>query len=201
MIKAIIFDLGNVLINFNALRAAKRFARETEAPLEKIWQHFFTSRVEKAYTRGEITTREFYRHAKQTFDSTIDFKTFRQLWNDIFWENKGIQPVLKKLSKNYPLYVISNTNALHFDYVTEKYPKIFHYFKKRFPSHEVGRRKPDPRIYWKVLRAIRLKPDETVFIDDMPHFVEAAKKIGMKGIRFRSIFRLKRDLRRLGIQA
>lgn len=198
--KAIIFDLGNVLIHFDAVRAARRFAREASVPFEKVWRHFFTSPVEKAYTRGEITTREFFLHAKRAFNSHVNFRTFTRLWNDIFWENEGIEPLLKKLGRRYPLYLISNTNELHFDYVRRRFPKVFRHFTKTFPSHVVGRRKPDRRIYWMVLKTIRLRPEETVFIDDMPPFIEAAKKIGMKGIRYRSIPQLGRDLRRLGIQ-
>lgn len=200
VIKAVIFDLGNVLIHYDARRAARRFSRMTKAPVEKIWRHFFTSPVEKAYTRGEITTGEFFRHARQAFNSKIDFRTFARFWNEIFWENPGIRQILRKLSRRYPLYLISNTNALHFNYLKRRFPQIFRYFKKTFPSHIVGRRKPDPRIYWKVLKAIRLRPEETVFIDDMKRFIEGAQRVGMKGIRFRSNAQLKKALRRLGIK-
>lgn len=200
MIKAIIFDLGNVLIHFDAVRAAQRFSRKAQVPFEKVWRHFFTSRIEKAYTRGEISTREFFNHARKAFRSKMDFKTFARLWNDIFWENRGIRVILRKLSRRYPLYLISNTNELHFDYLQREFRAIFMHFKRTFPSHKMGRRKPDRRIYWKVLRSIRLKPEETVFIDDMPRFVEAARRVGMKGIRYRSNPQLVRKLRRLGIE-
>lgn len=200
MIKAVIFDLGNVLIHFDAVRSARRFARKAEVPFKEVWAHFFTSKVEKAYTRGEISTRVFFNHARKAFNSKLDFKTFSRLWNDIFRENRGMHAVLKKLSRRYPLYLISNTNALHFDHVRQTYPHIFRHFRRAFPSHRMGCRKPDPRIYWKTLRAIRLRPEETVFIDDMPPFVESAKKVGMNGIRFRSNKQLIRDLRRLGVE-
>ena len=186
MVKAVIFDLGNVLIHFDAVRAARRFSKRAHVPFEKVWRHFFTSRVEKAYTRGEISTREFFGHAKKAFKTNVPFTTFTKLWNDIFWENKGIRPILAKLSRRYPLYLISNTNQLHFDHVQKNFPHIFRHFKKTFPSHVMGRRKPDPRIYWKVLRRVHLQPKETVFIDDMPRFIQAARKIGMRGICFQS---------------
>lgn len=200
MMKAIIFDLGNVLVHYDAAKAARRFHRQSGIPLGKIWRHFFTSRVEKAYTRGEISTREFFLHSKRVFNSQIDFATFSKFWNDIFWENKAIRPILRKLSARYPLYLISNTNELHFNYVQKHFPEIFRHFRRTFPSHRMGRRKPDPRIYWKVLKSVRLRPEETVFIDDAPRFVRAARQVGMKGIRFRSNPQLKRELRRLGIK-
>lgn len=199
--RAVIFDLGNVLIHYDAVRAARRFSHQSKIPFKKIWRHFFTSRVEKAYTRGEISTRQFYQYASKALDSKVSFSTFAKLWNEIFWENKGIRPILRKLSRRYPIYLISNTNELHFNYVRRRFPEIFRHFKKTFPSHELGRRKPDPRIYWRVLRAIRLRPEQTVFIDDMPRFVEAARRVGMRAIRFRSNAQLRRELRRLGIEA
>ena len=198
--KAIIFDLGNVLIYFDAKRSAQRFAREAKVPVQKVWAHFFTSKTEKAYTRGEITTAEFYRHAKEAFHSKIKFGSFCDLWNNIFWENRGMHNLLKKLSRRYKLYLISNTNSLHFNYVRRCFPHLLQHFDKTFPSHLVGFRKPDPRIFRKVLKTVKIRPEEAVFIDDVPDFVEAARKIGIHGIQFRSNLQLKKDLKRLGIQ-
>ena len=198
-IRAVIFDLGNVLLNYNAYKAGRQFARLCRVPLLKIWFHFFTSPTEKAYTRGEISSREFYRHAKKALKIPVDYKTFCHYWNDIFWENKGMEPLLARLKKRYPLYLISNTNKLHFDHVRKKY-KILRHFKRTFPSHEMGHRKPDREIYEKVLRRIKREPQETVFIDDVEKFVCGARAVGMHAICFRRKAQLVRDLRRLGVK-
>lgn len=198
-IKSVIFDLGNVLVNFNAKKSAKRFAKRCKVPFNKVWEHFFISPTEKAYTRGEITTRQFYEFSCQALDIPVDYKTFAHYWNDIFWENKGMDAVLKKLRKKYPLYLISNTNKLHFDYLKSKF-KLLRHFKKTFPSHEVGHRKPEPEIYQKVLKKVKLKPEHTVFVDDVVKFVDGARAVGMHAVRFRSPQGLVRDLRRLGVE-
>ena len=198
-IKAVLFDMGNVLLNYNAYKAAKQFAKECKVPLLKVWIHFFTSPVEKAYTRGEITSREFYRHSKEALNVPISYKTFSHYWNDIFWENEGMDDLLKKLKKHYPLYLISNTNDLHFRHVKKKF-KLWKHFKRLFPSHQVGHRKPDREIYEKVLKRIKMKPQETVFIDDVPKFVRGAKRVGMRAIRFRNKKQLVRDLKKLGVR-
>lgn len=199
MIKAVIFDLGNVLLNYDACKAAERFSKTCKVPLIKVWIHFFTSPAEKAYTRGEISSYEFYRHAKQSLKFPVDYKTFRRYWNDIFWENDGMDEVLRRLKKHYPLYLISNTNQMHFDHVKKKF-RILRHFKKTFPSHEMRARKPDSEIYLKVLGKIRLKPGETVFVDDVPKFVDGARKVGMHAVRFRNREQLIGDLRRLDIR-
>ena len=199
-IKAVIFDLGNVLLNYNAHKAANRFAHACKVPKTRLWDHFFTSQVEKAYTRGKITCREFYRHAKLCLKVPVDFQKFKFYWNDIFWENKGMDALLARLKKKYPLYLISNTNKMHFDHIRAEF-KILRHFKKTFPSHEVGHRKPEPQIYKKVLKRIKLRPEETVFIDDIPKFVEGAQAVGMHAIRFRNKRQLERELHKLGVTA
>jgi epoxide hydrolase-like predicted phosphatase len=197
-IKAVIFDLGNVLLNFNAKKAAKRFSRACKVPVVKVWDHFFTDPTEKSYTRGEITCRQFYNHAKLSLNVVVDFDQFKDFWNDIFWENKGMDALLGKLKKKYPLYLISNTNKMHFDHIKENF-NILRHFKKTFPSHEVGHRKPEPQIYKKVLKKIRLKPQETVFVDDVIKFVDGARAVGMHAIQFRNPKQLVRELKKLGV--
>ena len=133
------------------------------------------------------------------FPKKIDFDTFAKLWNNIFSENQEMDELLRKLKKHYPLYLISNTNDLHFEFVTSKFP-IAKHFTKCFPSHVVGHRKPDRAMFEHVLREIQLKPEETVFIDDIAEFVESAKRLGICGIQFTSRPALETELRKLGIK-
>ncbi len=107
--------------------------------------------------------------------------------------------LLRRLARHYPLYLISNTNRMHFDHIKQNF-KILRHFKRTFPSHEVGHRKPELKIYEKVLARIRLRPEETVFVDDVPKFVAGAKKAGMRAIRFKNREQLIRKLRKLGVR-
>jgi putative hydrolase of the HAD superfamily len=198
-IKAVIFDLGNVLVNYDVKRAARRFSEAGGISQLRIWAHFFLSKFEQAYTRGEISTPEFYREACRIFKKPVSYPTFKHYWNDIFWENPGMDKLLARIKKHYPLYLISNTNVLHFTHIQKQF-KILRHFKKVFPSHKVGASKPDLKIYRRVLRKIGLKPAETVFIDDMKNFVRGARKAGMRALRFRTRARLVQDLRKLGIR-
>ena len=198
-IEAVIFDLGNVLLNYDAKRSAIKFSKLSGVPIVKLWRHFFISRTEKAYTRGEVSSREFYRHAKGALKFEVSFKDFSDCWNDIFVENPGMDQLLTQLQKKYPLYLISNTNKLHFDYIKKNF-KILRHFKKTFPSHEVGLRKPDARIFRTVLKEIGYKPREAVFIDDAPQFVRGAKRVGLHALRFQTKNKLVKDLRKFDIQ-
>jgi putative hydrolase of the HAD superfamily len=199
MIKAVIFDLGNVLVNYDVRKAARRFSQAGGISQVRIWAHFFLSKFEQAYTRGEISTYTFYREACRVFKKPVSYKAFKHYWNDIFWENPGMDKLLGRIKKHYPLYLISNTNALHYTYLRKNFKLLCH-FKRRFPSHEVGARKPDLKIYRRVLKKIGLRPEETVFIDDMKSFIAGARKAGMHAIRFQGRPRLIKDLQKLGIR-
>ncbi len=198
-IKAIIFDLGNVLVNYDVKKAARRFSAAGGISQIRIWAHFFLSKFEQAYTRGEISTPEFYREACRIFKKPVSYKTFKYYWNDIFWENPGMDRLLARIKKHYPLYLISNTNHMHYTHI-KKHFKLLRHFNRKFPSHEVGARKPDLKIYRRVLRKIKLRPEETVFIDDMKSFIAGARKAGMHAIRFKTRSQLIKDLRKLGIR-
>lgn len=198
-IKAVIFDLGNVLVNYDVEKAAKRFSAASGLSTQEIWKRFFLSRFEQAYTRGQISTREFHKIACKTLRASIPLSVFSHYWNDIFWENPGMDKLLARIKKHYPLYLISNTNALHYNHI-RKHFKLLRHFKRRFPSHQVGARKPDLKIYRRVLKQIGYRPEETVFIDDMKTFIAGARKAGMHTIHFKGRPALVQSLRKLGIR-
>ncbi len=198
-VQAVIFDLGNVLIKFDARVSSRAFAEMINIPEEEIWKAFFISDMEKAYTRGEITTREFIDRVNAYFKTEIPDERFAKIWNEIFTENTEMEGLLEKLKKRYPLYIISNTNEMHWEYVKREFP-ILRHFTRGFPSHEMGCRKPDPRMFQAVLQELRLKPEETVFVDDILEFVDAARKAGMSAVQFTCRADLEKELPKLGVQ-
>ena len=198
-IKAIMFDLGNVLVFFDAKRSSHAFSQALGMPEDEVWKAFFISDLERTYTRGEISSEEFYRKVNERFPSKLDFATFSHLWNDIFTENHEMEGLLRKLKKHYPLYLISNTNDLHFEYVRGKFSMLRH-FTRYFPSHQIGHRKPDQAMFEHVLSEIKLRPEEAVFIDDIPEFVASAQNLGIQGIQFKSRLQLEDELRKLGVR-
>jgi len=198
-IKAIFFDLGNVLVNYDAQKAAKKFSKCCKVPLLKVWFHFFTSSVEKAYTKGKISSYDFFKHSKRALKLPVTYKNFQKFWNDIFWINPGMEELLIALKRHYPLYLISNTNELHFNHIKKHY-KILRHFKKLFPSHEMGYRKPEVEIYKAALKRAGFKPQEAIFIDDVKDFIRGAERAGMRVVRFRHKQQLIRDLKKHSIK-
>jgi putative hydrolase of the HAD superfamily len=198
MIKVIIFDLGNVLVHYDLRKAVERFARDCRVSVLKTWFHFLTSTWEKAYCKGEISSREFYRQAKRSLGFSADFRSFYSGWNQIFWENGGMEALLRVLKKRYPLLLITNTNKMHYEYIKKKF-RLLRHFKAKLASHEVGLAKPDPRIFRRAIAEAGCRPEECVFIDDNPEFLRGAAKAGMKTILFTSREKLIGSLEKIGV--
>src|SRR5229473_553121 len=77
---------------------------------------------------------------------------------------------------------------------------FFRFFPNRIYSYRVGASKPDPVIYRAALQACNVRAGETVYIDDVAAYAEAAQRLGMTGIVFQSPEQLQSDLRALGIR-
>ena len=105
---------------------------------------------------------------------------------------------MKRTAARVPTYLLSNTNALHIDFIRERYefPKLV---RGAILSHEVGLRKPDPAIYRKALALSETRAEETVFVDDLQPNVDAAAKLGMIAIRFKDAKSLRSRFEALGL--
>jgi glucose-1-phosphatase len=102
------------------------------------------------------------------------------------------------VSKKAPAYLLSNTNALHIEFLRARYAFPRH-VRGAILSHELGLRKPDAAIYRAALKLSGTRPEETLFIDDLKENVAGAAKLGIRTIRFRGAADLKPRLAELGL--
>ncbi len=109
-----------------------------------------------------------------------------------------MEEVVIKLAKNYPLFLLSNTNALHFDYIFGNYPILKH-FTKFILSYKVGSRKPENGIYEHLIRQSGVLPGQILFIDDKMPFVTAAQEHGIQAWQFTCGDVLKQQLKDYGL--
>ena len=183
---AVFCDLGNVLVNFDHRIAVKKILALTSKKEEDIYQLFFDSGITKDYEEGKISSLDFFKRVKDFLELDIDYGAFLPIWNDIFFEtplNKKIQDFLKKIKNRYKIVMISNINETHYEFLKEKMP-IFREFDKLILSYEIGFRKPSPEIYDAALRAAGAKNSDAFYIDDRADLIEAASKLGIKGVTF-----------------
>lgn len=187
-IRAIFFDFGNVIAKFDHMKTCEALSNASHSRLspEEIYNRIFKSELEARYDKGEISSIDFY-HAvlARTGIRDVSFLAFAELWGNIFSENRDIENVLLKIELPIErLFVLSNTNELHWRYI-EKLPLMQWYFSdpwRLVRSYEIGAKKPDARIFTEALRRSRVKHEEAVFIDDIPEYVETFKKLGGNGI-------------------
>ena len=132
------------------------------------------------------------------FEDEGDFAAFRRLWCEQFTLNEGAFRLLKRLARKMPVYLLSNTNHLHYEHIRRRYPFSRH-IKGAVLSHKVGLRKPEAAIYLAALKRARVRPEQALFIDDLPENVRGAQKVGMLAVRYEGPEKLESDLQALGL--
>ena len=197
-IKAVFFDIGNVLLRFSNKRILRKFAWAVGLHPVKIARLIWKGRIVDRIERGEVTGEEIHGLFISELGYKGDFVKFKTLWCDHFTLDRGSFAILKNLSGRMPTYLLSNTNALHIEHIRERYafPAIV---KGAILSHELKLRKPQREIYEAALRMSGTAPDETVFIDDLEENCAGARKAGLHAIRYRGAKDLKKRLEALGL--
>ena len=176
-IKALLFDLGKVIVDFDFTPAFQRLSRHCKLKPKEIGDTFSRSGLEVLYDGGKISSFQFYRQVKKVVRHNLSFSEFKNVWNEIFTLNLETARILQNTKDRYRLVLISNTNAMHFDYVRARYSPLKH-FDRFVLSYREKVRKPDPRIYEKAARACRANPNEILYIDDREDLTQAADALG-----------------------
>ncbi len=198
--RAIIFDIGRVLIRLDVSRAMDGLASGLSLNPKEVW-----SAIEKDphwldWQEGRISPRDWHLHLTKRLGASLTFDQFTEVWNRALDPNPiHSEAFLEKLSKNYRLALLSNTDPIHMSNEEARFP-FFRFFPMRIYSYRVGASKPNPVIYRKALQACKVRAEEAVYIDDVAAYTEAAQRLGMSGIVFQSPAQLQSDLRKLGIQ-
>ncbi len=184
-IQALALDLGNVLVKVDHFRFCRRLAEAAGLTPEEVYARVFESNLEPGFDTGRLSPEDFHRRVQEDFGVALPFPRFCSWWNDIFDPMEGMAELVEQLAARYPLYLVSNTNALHFAYIRERYP-LLEAFRDFILSFEVGSRKPEPAIYQALIRRTGLPPSQCLFVDDKPPFVAAAREQGLTAWRFTS---------------
>jgi len=199
-VRAIIFDIGRVLIRIDVARAMKGMASGTSLSPEELWLAIAKDPRWTDWQEGRISARDWHLHVKQRFGGPATFERFAEAWNLAL----DPEPILsnelfEKLSKNYRLALLSNTDPIHVAYMESRYD-FFPYFPVRIYSCVLGAAKPSPLIYKEALRACLVRAEETVYVDDIAAYVEAAQRLGIRGIQFQSSEQLALAFQELGLE-
>jgi len=198
--RAIIFDLGNVVINFSFDNIFNHWANVTGVSAHELKRRFDYDEMFCRFERGEIDSTRFRKHVLARLRIEMSNAEFDEGWNTIYLDVvPGIERILRNLRRSVRLIALTNTNELHAQTWKSRYASVLQHFEKVFCSHEIKSRKPEPRAYEIVLSYLNLNPHEVIFLDDNPEFVSAASRVHITGILVGSLEQLINELNRHGI--
>jgi HAD superfamily hydrolase (TIGR01509 family) len=198
-LRAIIFDIGRVLIRVDLGRAMQGLASGTALSPSEMWTAIEKDPRWPDWQDGRISPHDWYLHLNKRLGGNLTFEQFTEVWNRALDPAPIHEDVLfKRLSKHYRLALLSNTDPIHVRHMEATY-SFFAFFPIRIYSCSVGASKPNPLIYGESLRALKVQAQEAVYIDDIAAYVEAAQRLGMAGIQFQSPAQLTSDLKSLGV--
>jgi len=200
MIKAIIFDIGGVVINDDFLSYAERFAQKAGMTKEQIYRSVIGSPEWRLYFKGKISEENVWKAIKSKYLPPQIAEEIRRTWKDILVPINATTELIKKLKPNYKICFISNVDKECALYVRKKYPEIFRLFEDGLASYEAGMAKPEKEIYRYALKKFRLKPEECIYIDNQPENIPPAQELGIKAIKFQGTEKLKQQLKNLGVK-
>jgi HAD superfamily hydrolase (TIGR01509 family) len=198
-LRAIIFDIGRVLVRIDVTRAMQGLAAGSSLSPSELWTAIEKDPRWHDWQEGRISPRDWYLHLAKRFAGNFSFEQFTEIWNRVLDPTPIHEDAFfEKLSKRYRLALLSNTDAIHVRHMEAAY-SFFAFFPVRIYSCVVGASKPDPIIYREALRGLKVQAQEAVYIDDIAAYVQAAQRLGMGGLQFQSPAQLASDLKSLGV--
>lgn len=200
MHKALIFDLGRVLIDFDFQRGYQALQGLCPHTAAEIPRRLATTGLVERFETGRMEPREFVAQMSAALDLKIDYEHFCRIWSSIFTETLIPESMLTGLAARYRLVLLSNTNAIHFEGLRASHPAMLGHFDELVLSYEVKAMKPQPEIYQAAIARAGCRPEECFYTDDIAPFVAAAQSLGIDAVQFQSAAQLQGELKTRGIR-
>lgn len=184
-IKNIVFDLGGVLVDLDFKSTINGLQKAGFTNVKEQLQAFDQDGIFKKFELGEISAGEFRTSIRENSKVSLTDEEVDSLWNLMLLEipREKLELILDLRSK-YMVYLLSNTNSIHWDYVCKnafnyRGFRVEDYFEETFLSYEMHLAKPDQAIFEKMLQDANLLAEETLFIDDSEANCKAAREVGI----------------------
>lgn len=177
--------MGAVLINIDYNKTAKAFKELGITDFDQQFSQLNASALFEELEMGKISNDYFYAAMQAQITGAVDQSLIKNAWNAILEDfRKESMHYLVELKKDYRLFLLSNTNAIHLEEVNIILQKqlgvaeVDDYFEKAYYSHKVGMRKPHADIFEFVLTDAGILASETLFIDDTKMNIDTAQQLG-----------------------
>lgn len=174
-IEAAIFDIGNVLLFFDYMKAANRLVAKNRlaAPPDRAK----ITALCHEFELGHTSRAEFISSVRAEFHDNGDESDFVAAWEDIFEENTVMTALARRLAEHVPVFLISNIGEIHHGFITRKF-EVFSIFRDGLFSYRIGLMKPDPKVFELAVEQFGVDPGKALYFDDILENCEAAEKAG-----------------------
>lgn len=192
-IKAIIFDLGRVLVNVDIDAGFFGYLRSHSPSADESISKMMDNDLFAAYNTGRLSPQEFHTRLCERFGLQHSFDEFKHLWCHVFSPMPGMQELVTALKKQFRIGLLSDTDPLHWAHIADRFP-VAALFDRPTLSFQIGFRKPDRRAFWAAANAVDTPPPQCLYIDDLSVNVAGAAATGMDAVQFMSVPQLKQEL-------
>lgn len=187
MIRALLFDLGGVLIDIDFELALEHWAGHSALSLDQLREAFRFDAAYEQHERGEIGWAQYVGHLRKTLKLTGTDAQIMEGWNAIFIaEIPETIAMIDEARKLLPCYGFSNTNPTHQAHWQAAFPRAAGSFDRMFVSWELGLRKPERAAFDKVCEEMGVAAGEVLFFDDTAQNVDGARLAGLQAVLVRS---------------
>jgi glucose-1-phosphatase len=179
MIRVILFDLGGVLFRLTDFSKYRKYILSNCAVTRGVEEA--AGRFHNLLESGRITFRDYYTGLKTGFGFRKTFQDHVWHFNHLILEGEiaGMRKFIKELQKkNYRVCLLSNTNSIHMKYINS-ISDLTGLLDRLCLSYKLGCLKPDPKIFRKALKLMKVRADEVLFIDDRADNIETARSEGL----------------------
>jgi HAD superfamily hydrolase (TIGR01509 family) len=201
-VRAVIFDIGRVLVRLDVSRAVADLSDGISLSPDELWSLIQTDPRWTDWQEGRMSPHDWHRHITKRLGSSLNFAEFCAAWNRTL-DPQPIQSddLFVALARGKRLALLSNTDPIHVAHLEANFG-FFRFFPAaaRIYSCSVKASKPSPVVFQAALKALQAKAPETLFIDDILEYVEAARALGLHGIQYQNPGQLRADLRALDHQ-
>ncbi len=177
-IRAVLFDIGNVILKFDFDIALRRIAEhcQMQSSADVLGA---IDRIRAGYEAGQIDRAAFLRAAFDALRYRGTEPDFVAAWEEIFEPNEPMIELIEHLHARLPLFLLSNTSDIHREHIFRRYP-VFARFRSGVYSYEARASKPGRAIYQIAISQLGLAPAATFFIDDLLPNIETARTLGFR---------------------
>lgn len=182
-VKALLFDLGGVLIDISFDKVFETWARHASVEAETLKSRWRQDEAYEQHERGEISAADYFESLRKSLSINLSDQQFREGWNAIFLgEITETASLLKRLKPHIPLYAFTNNNATHHEKASELFHETLALFEKIFCSFQIAKRKPEANAFTFVASEMGYDLDEIMFFDDSETNAQAAHDLGIETV-------------------